>query len=240
MKMDPHPMLYPLENLPPEEMARRHSDVDMQRAYRILWDNTLSYLSKAPWIREYRAVCTVGDLTLACAGAEILGTGWLHFQQLSEEAPPTPVPYSDLPAKINAGDVLQCEQVLIEEKPIGVATDTMISWLSDNRIASPGTLGSLLPKLEGAGWIDWRPDGQILLNAAGQSLVDGLRQNGIHVDVESVRTFREILDRHEETLEVGVLETAKALFASLGMELEEDLEWITAPDIPGHRANVAL
>lgn len=240
MKMDPHPMLYPLEDLPPEDMARRHSDAGMRNAYRILWDNTLSYLSKAPLVREYRAVFTVSELTMACAGVEVLGKGWLHFQKLSEEAPPTPVPYGDLPAQVSTEDVFWCGQALIEEKAIGVATDTMISWLSDNRIASPGTLGTLLPRLQGAGWIDWTQDGRIILNSAGQSLLDRLRQKGILVDVESVRLFREILDRHEETLEMDVQETAKDLFASLGMALDEDLGWITAPDIPGHRASAEL
>lgn len=229
---DPHPMLYPLADVPPEEMARKHSDGNMQKAYRILWDNTLSHLSKRPLVREHRALFGKEDITLAVAGVEVLGKGWLTYQNLGDEAPPMPVPDGGLSGAVYEGSYLEDLQSEIEELPRGVPLSDLLLWLSENRIASPGTLSNILARMQGAGWIHWPVNGQITISDAGRSLWNDAQNAGFGLTVEAVRQFREVLDGIESEGGGDLSQSAQSAFHVIGLDLAESIQWMQDLGIP--------
>lgn len=230
MARHPHPMLYPLQDLPPEEMAQRHSDPDMRKAYRILWENTLSYLAKRPWVRERRALFSDGEHLFACMGAEIIEPGWLRYQDQTREAPESPVPSGGLMDPLPLGAKLEKPSVQVEPRLPGVETDTMITWLADHRVASPGTLSTILARMQGAGLIDWPDSGRITLSEKGNKIWKEAKAEGLDLSSAVVLAFR----AHLDDLESGQVDrqtAANFVFHSLGLDLQESLDWMDVEGI---------
>jgi hypothetical protein len=227
----PHPMLYPIHDLPPEEMAKQHSDINMQKAYRILWDNTLSYFAKRPLVREHRIIFGWEDLRFASLQVEVIGPGWLRFQELSKEAPQTSIPIAGTWESPPSGATLQDLNVCIQEQPEGVATDAMIAWLADNRIASPGNLSQILAQLEGAGWIDRDQNGQITLRSAGKELLDAARSAELRTSVDALASFRAVLEKLDAG-QVALSQAADMAFEAIGLHFDESLAWMDTVGVP--------
>lgn len=236
MMTNPHPMITPLSNLPPEEMAKKYSDPGMRKAYRILWNNTLAFMSSRPLVREHRSVYrTKSGVTLATCAVEVLDPGWLRFQKLEEEGLAPPVPPNSVPSEALSGD-LDVLTVDIEENPSGVPTDVMIDWLAAHRVASPGTLASILARMMGAGWINWPDNGIITLTDSGARTLQKLDVAGYLINVIDVQQFRDMLQQHEEST-ASPMETATKAFLALGMTLDESVDWLLSAQIQDHRAD---
>lgn len=234
-----HPMITPLEAIPPDEMAKRYSDEGMSNVYRIVWDNTLAYMAKRPLVKEHRLIYVADNNQFLAVGfVEIVKKGWLQFQP-HDESPIPAVCSSKLslpPPQTN----FIIDHLVIEEKPLGLATDEAIAWLAEKRIASPGTLRDILTRMEKPGWILWSDDGRITLSPSGQNLLVDLDQAGFSsLNVEAVTAFRNALDAHEEGSRT-VKESAALIFGSLGMQNVESLDWLNnIENFPTHRADDA-
>lgn len=237
MHNDPHPMITPLAAIPPEEAAKSFADADMLDAYRIIWNNTLSYMSKQPVVREHRALFKSDAGLIAIGSRQMLHQGWLRFQSWVE-APESAVPEGAPDALALHGD-LSVGSVEVESPAPGCAPDDLIGWLADNDLASPGTLSSILARMEQVGWIEWTED-RILSTPKGDAVLDALERAGMGgLSVESIQRFRALLDAHEYEGS-PVQEAANALFSTLGLVLDEDVSWLNVlGELPSHAASDA-
>lgn len=234
-----HPMITPLDAIPPDEMAKQHSDEGMRNVYRIVWDNTLAYMAKQPLVKEHRIFYVTDNNQLLEVGVvEVVKEGWRQFQPKEESAMPA-VCSSEL-SLLTSQENLKIDHLVIEEAPLGVATDEAIAWLAEKRIASPGTLRDILERMEKPGWILWDDVGRITLSPSGQNLLSGLDQAGFSsLNVEAVTAFRNALDEHEEGTRT-VEESAALIWSALGLQDIESLDWLNNIDnFPTHRADDA-
>lgn len=234
---DPHPMITPLAAIPPEEAAKSFADEDMLDAYRIIWNNTLSYMSKQPVVLEHRALFRSDAGLVAVGSRQMVHPGWLRFQ-LWNEAPVPAVPEGAPDVMALSGD-LAVDAVWVETPSPGCAPDDLIGWLADNDLASPGTLSSILARMEQSGWIEWT-ENRIISTPKGDAVLDALERAGMGgLNVESIQRFRALLDTHEYEGS-PVQDTANALFSTLGLVMDEDVSWLDAlGDLPGHVASDA-
>jgi len=239
LRADPHPMITPLTATPPDKIASSYSDPAVVDAYRIVWNNTLAYMTKQPLVREHRALFATDSGIIAVGSRHIERAGWLKFQNIDEESPTPAIPDGVPDAQILVDDLVLSDLVL-ELPQLGTPPNTMIAWLSEYDIASPGTLASLLARMEAAGWVDW-PEGEgIRISAIGTSALAKLDGAGfVALDHIAIRNFRAVLDAHEMS-GVSSHESAKSLFASIGMALNESVDWLDGLDaVPNHRAQDA-
>lgn len=191
-----------------------------------------AYLAKRPLVREHRILCGWEDLRFACLQVEVVGPGWLHFQEIAEEAPRASIPLAGSWSPLPSEATIENLQVRIQEQPEGVAMDDMIVWLADHRVASPGNLSQILAQLQGAGWLSLSKDGQITLTKAGTELREAALAAGFQSSIdEALGTMRAAL----EALECGQMiltQAARDAFGAVGLQLAESIDWMDAVEIP--------